>query len=231
MGELKRQLKAPGIIETDVEQCERQLLRYQRWDHKIFFPFDQVAYLYAHFNESMTSAFNMYHKELLERMDSYSTYYKALPDYRGPSQDYEDCGDLCPSSSVYVGAIAVENVTFTKYREPRMGICLVAFPEVQNFRYKACESDLAINIPPTTDYKMKYACVPDGFIRRKIIVYCPDAPMQQCREVDVSVPMACSPKYAKCHYNKDYFTKKMEKMAKGGTNKQAGNKFLGRILG
>ncbi|XP_060072370.1 uncharacterized protein LOC132552235 [Ylistrum balloti] len=214
-------LTAPGIIEPDVEQCEKELYRYQTWDDGIFFPPSVLGHLPQIYEAEIDHSFNLpKHQLLLQKMDNYSNYQNALPDMRGEG-DYEDCKDLCPSTSIEVGAVAIENITYDSNGRPQMGICLVVYPEFQNFKYQSCVSQLALNVPWTNDFQMKYACVPDGFIRRKLIVFCPTAAMGQCREVEVSVPMACSPKLAKCTFTDDYVKKMNAEKARKAEEKQA----------
>ncbi|OWF55970.1 uncharacterized protein LOC110453143 [Mizuhopecten yessoensis] len=195
-------LNAPGIIETNKEQCERELLRYQIWDWRIMFPEDVVRNIYNRLLPQIEKAF-IGHQDLLQKMDNYSSYQTALPHMRGEG-DFTDCRDLCPSTPIRVGGIAIANVSALGNRD----VCLIVKPELQNFHYQQCNNKMAAEVPDSRDFEMKYACVPDGFIRRKLIVFCPNAPMGQCREVEVSTPMACSPKLAKCSFTDEYLEKK-----------------------
>ncbi|XP_033739890.1 uncharacterized protein LOC117327148 [Pecten maximus] len=224
-------LNAPGIIEPDIQQCEKELYRYQTWDDGIMFPLGVVAHIHKYYKKEIDRSFTMdKHQLLLQKMDNYSNYQNFVPDFRGEG-GFEDCKDLCPSISVNVGAVAVNNVTYGINGEPEFGICLVVYPEFQNFRYQSCETQLALNVPWTNDFQMKYACVPDGFIKRKLIVYCPTAPMGQCREVEVSVPMACSPKLAKCTFTDAYVKRRNNEIAlKARANAKKGNKFFSKFL-
>lgn len=107
--------------------------------------------------------------------------------------------DLCP-----VRHRPVEKVWRWNKLDRKMDVCYIVRPEEQRVLMAQCGD----TNPHANSQKCKrdvnsyfegnYFCVPDGYIKRVVLVYCPWDPEIQCVPTQVRIPTGCSCKQYTC---------------------------------
>ncbi|KAL5010701.1 hypothetical protein ScPMuIL_013006 [Solemya velum] len=96
------------------------------------------------------------------------------------------CEDVCPET--------LNNLTAV-YHPLNQEICHVVRPWQQRILYVGCGTKTC---QISNSYSPNYYCVPDGFIQREVLVYCPYM-LPQCQRISIKVPTACSCKTYFCN--------------------------------
>jgi len=107
--------------------------------------------------------------------------------------------DLCP-----VRPRNVQMVWRHNHLDHKMDHCYIVHPDQQRVAMAQCGEKG--NHPDAQKCKRdalsvfegNYYCVPDGFVRRTVLIYCPWDPEVQCRPAQVRIPTGCSCKQYMC---------------------------------
>ncbi|XP_041352560.1 uncharacterized protein LOC121371017 [Gigantopelta aegis] len=99
--------------------------------------------------------------------------------------------DVCPVERVLVDKVWKMN----KYSNPpRKDVCYVVHPDQQNIEMSVCRTNCTMD----TSTISNHFCIPDGFVERSILVFCPWDIASQCQLVKIRVPRGCSCKKYTC---------------------------------
>nr|KAG5708905.1 hypothetical protein BaRGS_009314 [Batillaria attramentaria] len=107
--------------------------------------------------------------------------------------------DLCP-----VRPRPVEMVWRWNHIDRKQDHCYIVKPEVQRVHMAQCGD--GSNHPDSQKCKRdeysyfqgNYYCIPDGYVQRTVLVYCPWDPEVQCIPAQVRIPTGCSCKQYTC---------------------------------
>jgi len=107
--------------------------------------------------------------------------------------------DLCPVRHTYVDKVWRYNKI-----DRKQDVCYIVRPEEQRVMMAQCGA--GVNHPDSQKCKRdsysyfegNYYCIPDGYVSRLVLAYCPWDPEVQCVPVQVKVPTGCSCKQYTC---------------------------------
>ncbi|XP_076467272.1 uncharacterized protein LOC143298321 [Babylonia areolata] len=120
------------------------------------------------------------------------TYYQAW------NQQYYT-QDLCP-----VRPQLVDKVWRYNDLDRKMDHCYIVHPQLQRVEMAQCGDGLGTadsqkcKMDLDSHFQGNYYCVPDGYAKRVVLVYCPWAVENQCTVANVRVPTGCSCKQYTC---------------------------------
>ncbi|KAL8608883.1 hypothetical protein ACOMHN_056047 [Nucella lapillus] len=107
--------------------------------------------------------------------------------------------DLCP-----VRAATVDKVWRYNHIDRRNDHCYLVHPAMQRVDMAQCGDGLGhpdsqkCKMDETSYFRGNYYCVPDGYVKRTVLVYCPWDPEVQCSPAQVRIPTGCSCKQYTC---------------------------------
>lgn len=107
--------------------------------------------------------------------------------------------DLCP-----VRPRLVDMVWRYNHIDRKQDHCYVVRPEVQRVAMAQCGDGMGqpnsqkCQRDARSYFQGNYYCVPDGFVKRTLLVYCPWDPEVQCMPAEVRIPTGCSCKQYTC---------------------------------
>ncbi|ESO89322.1 hypothetical protein LOTGIDRAFT_154423 [Lottia gigantea] len=144
--------------------------------------YDQIRIDIALERDSFARSFLRTVKRLYQPMNQ--TYFSQVT-YGGQTFDYED---MCP-----VNPSLVHRVNVPDPRTGAIDICNVVNPYEQNIYRAECGMNCQMN----GQSAVNHFCVPDGYIERYALVFCPSS-MVQCRPARIKIPVGCSCKKYTC---------------------------------
>ncbi|XP_025099574.1 uncharacterized protein LOC112567190 [Pomacea canaliculata] len=107
--------------------------------------------------------------------------------------------DLCP-----VRPTLLDKVWRYNHIDRRQDHCYIVQPEVQRVALAQCGDGLGqpnsqkCKRDATSYFEGNYFCVPDGYVKRTVLIYCPWDPEVQCIPARVRIPTGCSCKQYTC---------------------------------
>ena len=67
-----------------------------------------------------------------------------------------------------------------------------------NFLFSGHPDSQKCKLDERSYFQGNYYCIPDGYVKRTVLVYCPWDPEVQCLPADVRIPTGCSCKKYSC---------------------------------
>ncbi|KAK7108416.1 uncharacterized protein [Littorina saxatilis] len=107
--------------------------------------------------------------------------------------------DLCP-----VRPRNVEMVYRMNHIDNRMDHCYIVNPDQQRVAMAQCGDGLGhpesqkCKRDSRSYFQGNYYCIPDGYVKRTVLIYCPWDPEVQCIPAQVRIPTGCSCKQYTC---------------------------------
>jgi len=107
--------------------------------------------------------------------------------------------DLCP-----VRPRNVEMVWRHNHVDHKMDHCYIVHPDQQRVAMAQCgdgghhDNAQKCKRDELSYFEGNYYCVPDGFVKRTVLIYCPWDPEVQCMPAQVRIPTGCSCKQYTC---------------------------------
>lgn len=128
-----------------------------------------------------------------------SCYNYNNQQYYQPWNEVMYTQDLCPVRPVLVDKVWMDNKIDNKRDH-----CYIVRPQEQRVYMSQCGDGSAhpnsqkCKRDLSSYFEGNYYCVPDGYIKRVVLVYCPWNPEVQCIPAQVRIPTGCSCKQYTC---------------------------------
>jgi hypothetical protein len=177
-------------------------LKELNWNEQVDLCFETGPnYIYPH--NDVETAFNNDYGAQIFYQNTQQCYSYQNQQYYHPWNNLLYSQDLCP-----VRHQLVDKVWRWNRLDNKMDHCYIVRPEEQRVAMAQCGDGSSAGGANPNSQKCKrdfnsyfegnYYCVPDGYVQRVVLVYCPWDPEVQCIPAQVKIPTGCSCKQYTC---------------------------------